>query len=180
MRLARACLLIAAALLTCAPSVHAQPQGTARIIVGFPPGGTTDILARVFAETLRATIGRSVIVENRPGAGGQIAAMALKASLPDGNTLMVVPDYALSLYPYTVKSPPYDTLKDFIPVAHLGSFYGGFAVNHDAPVKDIKAWVEWAKLDATNRSYGSPGAGSEMHFFRSEERRVEKGWRVVW
>jgi tripartite-type tricarboxylate transporter receptor subunit TctC len=164
MKLAQACLLTVA-LLMCVQSVHAQTQGTVRILVGFPPGGAVDILARVFAETLSATIGRSVVVENRSGAGGQIAATVLKASLPDGNTLMVLPDYALTLYPYTVNAPPYDTLKDFVPVAHLGSFYSGFAVHRDVPAKDIKGWVEWAKFEAKNRSYGSPGAGSELHFF---------------
>src|SRR5206468_2615005 len=125
MRLVQA-LLIAAALLVCIPPLQAQTQGAVRILVGFPPGGTVDILARVFAEVLRSAIGRSVIVENRGGAGGQIAATVLKSSSPDGNTLMVLPDFALTLYPYTVSAPAYDTLKDFVPVAHLGSFYSGF------------------------------------------------------
>lgn len=163
MKLTQVCLIVGAVFLSFSP-VWAQPQATARILSGFPPGGSVDILARVFAETLSGTIGRPVIVETRSGAGGQIAATALKASSPDGNTLMVLPDFVLTLYPYTVKAPTYDTLRDFVPVAHLGSFDNGFAISERVPAKNLREWAEWAKGNTKNASYGSSGPGSEHHF----------------
>src|SRR3990172_10873789 len=95
--------LAVAALILCAATAEAQT--TARILSGYPPGGAVDALARVFAEKLAEAIGRPVVVETRAGASGQIAAMALKAAAPDGNTLMVVPEAVIVLSPHTVKTP---------------------------------------------------------------------------
>ena len=154
--------LAVAALILCAAT--AQAQTTARILVGYPPGGAVDALARVFAEKLAEAIGRPVVVETRTGASGQIAATALKASAPDGNTLMVVPDSALVLYPHTVRTPAYDTLKDFVPVAHVGSYDIGLAVGASVPANDLREWVGWTKADKKNATYGSAGAGTNLHF----------------
>src|SRR3990172_1261142 len=145
-------------------SATAQAQTTARILSGYPPGGAVDALARVFAEKLAEAIGRPVVVETRAGAAGQIAAMALKAAAPDGNTLMVVPDSALVLYPHTVRTPAYDTLKDFVPVAHVGSYDIGLAVGASVPANDLREWVGWTKADKKNATYGSAGAGTNLHF----------------
>ncbi len=156
-------LAVAAFVLTfCAAPALAQT--TARILVGFPPGGALDALARVFAEKLAEAIGRPVLVENRAGASGQIAAVALKASTPDGNTLMVVPDSAITLYPHTVRKPAYDTLNDFVPIAHIGSYDSGLAVGPNVPAGDLKEWLSWVKADKKNAIYGSPGPGSNQQF----------------
>src|SRR3990172_10391673 len=155
--------LAVAALILCAAT--AQAQTTARILVGYPPGGAVDALARVFAEKLAEAIGRPVVVETRTGASGQIAATALKASAPDGNTLMVVPDSALVLYPHTVRTPAYDTLKDFVPVAHVGSYDIGLAVGASVPANDLREWVGWTKADKKNATYGSAGGGTNPPFF---------------
>ena len=159
---ARSVLAVATtALFFCAAAAQAQ---TIRIMVGFPPGGTTDVLARVFAEKLSEAIGRPAIAENRPGGSGRIAIVALKASAPDGNTLMIVPDSAITLFPHTVDTPPYDTLNDFVPVAHVGSFESGLAIAPHVPANDLKEWIAWVKADKKNAVYGSPSAGSNQHF----------------
>ena len=159
MRSARA--VLAVVLFVGAVAAHAQ---TLRIMVGFPPGGTTDVLARVFAEKLSEALGRPAIVENRPGGSGRIAIVALKASAPDGNTLMIVPDSAITLFPHTVDTPPYDTLNDFVPVAHVGSFETGLAIAPNVPANDLKEWIAWIKADRKRAVYGSPSAGSNQHF----------------
>ena len=161
MNLARFFLAVAAFVL-CAGT--AQAQTTARILIGYPPGGSMDVLARMFPEKLAEAIGRPVVVETRAGASGQIAATALKAAAPDGNTLMVAPDSIMTLYPHTVKMLAYDTLNDFVPVAHIGSFDYGLAVGAGVPANDLREWVSWAKADKRNATYGSPGAGASAHF----------------
>lgn len=162
MNLARFFVAVAAVILFCAGT--AQAQTAARILSGYPPGGAVDALARVFAEKLAEAIGRPFVVETRAGAAGQIAAMALKASAPDGNTLMVVPDSAIVLYPHTVRTPAYDTLNDFVPVAHAGSYEIGLAVGAGVPANDLREWISWAKADKKNATYGSAGAGTNLHF----------------
>jgi len=142
----------------------AQAQTTARILIGYPPGGSMDAVTRMCAEKLAEAIGRPVVVETRTGASGQIAATALKAAAPDGNTLMVAPDSIMTLSPHTVKTPAYDTLNDFVPVAHIGSFDYGLAVGASVPANDLKEWIRWAKADKKNAVYGSPGAGATAHF----------------
>ena len=97
-------------------------QAPARILSGFPPGGAVDVLARIFAEKWGEAIGRPVIVDTRAGATGQIALEALKAAAPDGNTVIVSPDSNIVVYPHTVSKPAFDTLRDFVPVAHVGRY----------------------------------------------------------
>jgi tripartite-type tricarboxylate transporter receptor subunit TctC len=157
-------LLVGAAFVLSCVSGAAQAQVPVRVLVGFVPGGELDAVARLFAEKLAEGIGRPVLVENRAGAGGQIAIRTLKASAPDGNSLMVIPDSTITLYPHTVKAPEYDTLKDFVPIAHLGSFYNGLAVGAGVPAKDFAEWLSWVKSDPKNATYGSPGAGTVPHF----------------
>jgi tripartite-type tricarboxylate transporter receptor subunit TctC len=142
--------------------VSAQTQ--IRIMSGYPPGGAVDALARIFAERLAEALGRPVVVETRAGAAGQISAMAVKTAPPDGNTLMVVPDSQITLYPHTVSKPVYDTLKDFLPVAHLGSYPIAFAIHPNIPARDLQEFLAWAKAAPKNAAYGSGGVGSTLHF----------------
>jgi tripartite-type tricarboxylate transporter receptor subunit TctC len=161
---ARKLCSVASALLVSLFVGSAQAQTAVRILSGYPPGGAVDALARVFAEKLGEALEKPVVVETRTGASGQIAATALKASPPDGATLMVVPDSALTLYPHTVKTPAYDTLNDFVPVAHLGSYDIGFGVGTAVPANTLKEWAAWVKSNPKNGTYGSPGAGTNQHF----------------
>lgn len=153
-----------AAALFCVMAGSALAQTPARILVGYPPGGAVDALARIFAERLAEALGRPVVVETRAGASGQIAAAAVKAAPPDGSTLMVCPEAVMVLSPHTTKTLPYDTLTDFTPIAHIGAFEYGLAVGTKVPAADLKGWVTWTKADARNASYGSAGAGTTPHF----------------
>jgi tripartite-type tricarboxylate transporter receptor subunit TctC len=134
-----------------------------RIISGFPPGGAVDALARIFAERLAESLGRPVVVETRAGAAGLIGAQAVKSSVPDGNTLMVVPDSMITLYPHTVKKPGYDSLNDFLPIAHVGSYPFGFAISTSVPAGDLNEYLAWARSSG-NANYGTAGIGTNMHF----------------
>lgn len=150
------------ALLT-STGVAAQVPG--RIISGFPPGGAVDILARLFAEEFARDLGRPFVVETKSGAGGQIAAELVKAAAPDGNTLMIMPDSNMTVYPHTTRKATYDSLVDFVPVAHLGGYDLGFAIALATPAADFAGFVNWAKGAKDPVSYGSPAAGSVPHFY---------------
>jgi len=147
--------------LLCAPAA-AQ---TARMLVGYPPGGAVDVLGRIFAEPMGEALGRTVIVENRPGAVGQIAAEALKAAPPDGGTLMLAPDATVIFRPQTLAKPPYDPLVDFAPVAHTGRWNFALAVQAELRVKTLAEYVSWVKADAGRAVFASSGAGGSTHFF---------------
>jgi tripartite-type tricarboxylate transporter receptor subunit TctC len=154
-------VLALAAALACAPAA-AQ---TARMLVGYPPGGAVDVLGRIFAEPMGEALGRTVIVENRPGAVGQIAAEALKAAPPDGGTLMLAPDATVIFRPQTLSKPPYDPLADFAPVAHTGRWNFALAVHSELRVKTLAEYVSWVKADAGRAVFASSGAGGSTHFF---------------
>ena len=144
--------------------IRAQGLETAKIIVGFPPGGTTDVMARKVADKLRGPYARTVIVENRPGAGGQLGVVALKDSPPDGSTLLLTPSSMLSIYPYTFRTLQYK-LEDVAPVSLAMYTHHVFSVGPAVPesVKDLKSFFAWAKANPDKATYGSPGAGSMPH-----------------
>lgn len=140
-------------------------RAPAKMLVGYPPGGAVDVLGRLFAEPMAEALGRTVIVENRPGAVGQIAAEALKAAAPDGNTLMVAPDATVIIRPQTLSKPPFDPLADFAPVAHAGNWAFALGVHAGLPVKTLADYVSWAKANPDKASFASSGAGGSTHFF---------------
>jgi tripartite-type tricarboxylate transporter receptor subunit TctC len=104
----------AAAALALPTLVRAQGR-TLRILVGFPPGGGTDAIARLIGEALKAELGDTAVVENKAGAGGQLAAQALKAAAPDGNTVFISHDRTISILPLVSKTPGFERAKDFVP-----------------------------------------------------------------
>lgn len=145
----------------------AQAQASldmAKILVGFPPGGTTDALSRRVADKLRGSYASNVIVENKPGAGAQIAISALKAAPADGSTLLLTPSSMLSVYPFTYSKLPY-TLDDLAPVSVACFFSHGFGVGPAVPasVKTIKDFLAWAKANPDRANFASPAAGSIPH-----------------
>lgn len=147
----------------------ARAQGlpeSARILAGFAPGGTVDVTARRVADKLRDVVARSVVVENRTGAGGQIALSGLKTSPADGLTLLVTPMSMLGIYPHTYKKLPYDPVADFQPVSQAVRFDFGFAVGPMVPasVKTLAEFVAWCKANPKDANFGSPAAGSVPHF----------------
>ena len=147
----------------------ARAQGlpeTARILAGFAPGGTVDVPARRSADRLRDVLAKSVVVENRTGAGGQIALSALKTAPADGLTLLVTPMSMVGIYPHTYKKLPYDPVADFQPVSQAVRFDFGFAVGPMVPasVKTLADFVAWCKANPKDANFGSPAAGSVPHF----------------
>jgi tripartite-type tricarboxylate transporter receptor subunit TctC len=136
-----------------------------KILVGFPPGGTADIMARAVADKMKDTLGQPVIVENRPGAIGRIAADAVKSAPPDGTTIMVMPIGPMAVVPHTYKSLTYDPIKDFAPIGMGSTFQFALAAG---PMSNAKTWAEyvaWAKANPKKSSYATSGAGSLPHFF---------------
>ena len=123
-------------------------QSTVKLLVGFPPGGGTDAIARILAEKLKDQLGTTVVVENKSGAGGQLAAQALKAAAPDGLTLFLTHDHTISILPQVVKTPGFDSAKDFVPVAGFATFVNAFAVSGGTPAKTYQDYVAWVRGNA--------------------------------
>ncbi|MFY7854749.1 MAG: tripartite tricarboxylate transporter substrate-binding protein [Rubrivivax sp.] len=156
--------LVAASLLSL--PARAQ-QGVVKILVGYPAGATSDALTRVIAEHMAGTLKQTMIVENKPGAGGRIANELVKAAPADGLTLLMTPIATMGIFPHSYAGQlRYDPLKDFAPVAHLTSFQVGLGVGTQVPAKTLAEYVAWVKTDpAKNGFYGSAAPGSIPHFF---------------
>ncbi len=135
---------VALALCTLLGSAHADPQ-TIKVLVGFPPGGGTDAIARVLAEKLKDQLGANVVVENKAGAGGQLAAQALKASPADGSVLFFSHDHTISILPQVVKNPGYHSATDFVPVVGIATFANGLALSSGTPAKTFQEYIQWVK-----------------------------------
>lgn len=144
---------------------RAQSLDTARILTGFPAGGTVDVVARRVADKLRGPYARVTLVENKPGAGGRLAVDELRRSANDGSQLLVTPAAMITLYPHIYAKLPYG-LDDVTPVCSATSVVFGLGVGPAVPesVKTLKDFLAWAKAHPTQASYGSPGAGSPPHF----------------
>ncbi|HJV70325.1 Bug family tripartite tricarboxylate transporter substrate binding protein [Ideonella sp.] len=137
---------------------------TVKILVGFPPGGGTDAIARVLAESLKDELGATVIVENKPGAGGQLAAQALKAAAPDGTTVFLSHDHSISILPQVVKAPGFDPATDFVPVAGFATFVNAFALSGGTPGKSFNDYVAWVRSAGGKGAVGVPAPASVPEF----------------
>ena len=145
--------------------VRAQDSlDVARIISGFPPGGTVDVLARRVADKLRGSYATSMLVENKPGAAGQIGVITLKDANPNGSAMLLTPSSMLSIYPYTYPKLQYK-LDDVAPVSVGAYINHGLAVGPTVPdsVKTLPDFLAWAKAHPAQANFGSPGAGSMPH-----------------
>ena len=151
-------------------SVFAQSQAfpfeTARLITGFAAGGTSDTTCRRVATRLQPDYGRAVVVDNRTGAGGQIAVTYVKSQPADGATILQTPTSILTIYPHIYKKLPYDPLVDLSPVTIACVFDFGFAVGPAVPltIKTVPEFLAWAKTHPEGANFGSPAAGSTPHF----------------
>lgn len=145
-------------------TARAQMPETLRLLVGFPPGGATDTVARRLADKLRGKLAANVIVENRPGAGAQLAVSALKTFPADGQTLLVSPPAPFLLYPFTYKTLPYAP-TDVVPVSLICNFAFAFGVGPAVPasVRNLKDFLDWVKADPARGNFGSPAAGAPPH-----------------
>jgi tripartite-type tricarboxylate transporter receptor subunit TctC len=143
---------------------QAQEKIPLKIIVGFPPGGSADILARLVAERIKGSLDRPVVVENKPGAGGRIALDTVRTAAPDGNTILLAPMGPFVLFPHTFKKLNYDAFTDFTPISQVANFQFAITAGSATTAKNIGELVSLAKADAKNANYGTAGAGTVPHF----------------
>jgi tripartite-type tricarboxylate transporter receptor subunit TctC len=154
--------VLAAAAMT-APHALAQDR-TTRIVVGFPAGGSVDVIARLLAEKLRVSLSQNVIVDNKPGAGGRVALNEVKRAAPDGQTLILSPSGALVISPWLYSNLGYDPIKDFTTISRVTTFDFAITAGPGAPPGDLKAVLAWMKANPTKANYATSGAGTVPHF----------------
>src|SRR5262245_18244377 len=148
---------------------QARAQGAkrpVRIIVGFPPGGGTDVTARILAERLRLPFASSVIVENKPGAAARLSVEYVKNAEPDGSVLLYTPDFPITVYPHSFRSLNYDSLRDLTPVAPTTSSMLTYIIGPAVPasVKSLAHFVQWCKANSDKAIYATTAAGGIPHF----------------
>ncbi len=164
MRLPHAVGLALAALLTFGSSLAGAkdwPTRPIKIVVTFPSGGAPDILARIFSE--KAKLGQTVVVDNKPGAGGNIGSDIVAKSSPDGYTIVMGTVGTHSINGAVFTRMPYDMVKDFEPISLLASTPNLLVVNNDLPVKTVQELIAYGKANPDRLSFGSPGIGTSIH-----------------
>ena len=132
------------------------PNRPIRLIVHFPAGTSTDVIARSFADSISPKLGQQIIIDNKAGAEGSIAASELKRSAPDGYTILLATNSAMSGVPTTRKTPPYDVTTDFTPITDIGRYNFFVYVNKDIPVKTLSELIAYAKANPGKIAYGAP------------------------
>ena len=161
-------LLLSAALAATAPAALAQsekyPSRPIKLIVGYPPGGSTDVAARILADQLAKSLGQSVIVENRSGASGTIGAASVAKSDPDGYTLLFGSATDVANNRATIKNVPYETLKDFQPITLVGRVPFLLLTNSSVPANSVGQLIEWIKSNPGKVNYSTFGRGTTNHF----------------
>jgi tripartite-type tricarboxylate transporter receptor subunit TctC len=159
-----AALSVAALLATASAMCHAQvwPTKPIRMLVGFPPGGPTDVIARIVSEKVAAQTGGRFVIDNRPGAAGNIAVEILTKSNADGNTLLYSSN-AIALSPGLYAKLPYDPLTDVAPITEIGSGCLIFVVHPSLPVTSVQEFVDYAKARPGQLNYASSGTGTSTH-----------------
>jgi tripartite-type tricarboxylate transporter receptor subunit TctC len=158
--------LFAAAALCVAPATlfaQAFPSKPVRIVVPYPAGGTTDLMARALQEPVQKALGQPLVIENKPGASGIIAAREVARSAPDGHTLLFINSGIVAVTPYVVKDAGFDGVKDFSPIALVSTAPLLMVVNAAVPANDIRGFIEYAKQQATPVEFASAGVGSFGH-----------------
>ena len=165
-----AALAVAAGLVAAAlPAAHAQAQPQLdtplRIVVGYAPGGATDRVARIVGDKLAARLGVPVVVDNKPGAGGRLAAQQVKATPPNQNVLMLANPAVMIVAPLVFKDNNYDPERDFVPVSHVSDYDFALAVSPTLPVRELSHLLAWMRANPTQANVGVPATGSLPHFF---------------
>jgi len=140
------------------------PDKPLKILVGFPAGGGSDVMARVIAEAIKQRTGRSIIIDNKAGASGTIAGEALKNSPPDGTTICYMPS-ATVVQKLTMASIPFDPQADLAPITLAGTVQTAVCVSPTIGVSSLKEYIEWLKKNPARASFGTTAMGSFTHFF---------------
>jgi tripartite-type tricarboxylate transporter receptor subunit TctC len=155
--------LAAVLVLPLVASAQAYPAKAVRILCPFPPGGGVDITARALAHELSALLGQPVIVENRPGAGGNVAAAEVARSAPDGHTLFVTLNALHAISPHLYAKLPFDAMKDFAFITPLVSFNNVLVVNPAGPAQSVQEVIALAKREPGKLTFASSGNGTNIH-----------------
>jgi len=164
--LSRALAIALGASMLTSPLLAQMPT---RILVGFPAGGGTDAIARILGERLKDELGAPVVVENKAGAGGQIAAQTLKAAAPDGHTLFLSHDHSITILPLVMKNPGYESSKDFVPVAGFATFVNAIALSGGTPATSFSGYVDWVRQQGGGKgAVGIPAPASVPQFLVQE------------
>lgn len=148
-------------------SVHAQAQldSPLRIVVGYAPGGATDRVARIVGDKLAAKLGVPVVVDNKPGAGGRLAAQQVKNTPANQNVLMLANPAVMVVAPLVFKDNGYDAERDFVPVSHVNDYDFALAVSPTLPVRELSHLLAWMRANPGQANVGVPATGSLPHFF---------------
>ncbi len=136
-----------------------------RLVLGYPAGASSDTITRLIADKMRVSLDRPVVVENKPGANGIVANLAVKTAAPDGNTLLMTPLANMVAFPHSYTKLDYDPFKDYVPVAHVAAFQIAFGVGADVPAKTLAEYVALAKKGGRYANFASAAVGSLPHFF---------------
>jgi tripartite-type tricarboxylate transporter receptor subunit TctC len=162
----RRTLALGLATLPLAWKAAAQPlDGPVRIVVPYAPGGSTDRVARIVGERLQASLGVPVVVENRTGAGGRLAAQQLKSTPANQNVLMVANPALMVVAPLVFKDNGYDADRDFVPLSQVNDYEFGLAVAGAVPVRELNHLLAWLRANPEKANFGVPATGSLPHFF---------------
>src|SRR3954468_9262867 len=156
-------LLVLASLLAPVSNAQTYPTKPITIVIGYTPGAVSDLTARTIADGLHQAWGQPVIVDNRPGSGGNIGATFVARAAPDGYTLMIGTDATMASNVHLYKHAGFDPVRDFAPVAYAGVNIICLAVNAELPIKSVADVIAYAKQNPGKLSYGSSGTGSPHH-----------------
>lgn len=161
---------LTAALALATPAAQAQPAAPAadaplRLVVGYPPGGSSDRVARIVADKLQARLGSPVIVENKTGAGGRVSAQYVKAAPAQQPMLLLANPAVMVVAPLVYPDAGYDAERDFQAVSHVNSYEFGVAVGSAVPVRELPHLLAWLRANPDKANFGVPATGSLPHFF---------------
>ena len=144
---------------------HAQlNEPPIRVVIPYAAGGVGEAMMRVIAEAMRTRLGRTIIIENRPGAAGRLGIQSVKDAPADGSVLLFTPIAPMAVFPHVYDRLGYDPVRDFAPISQVASFDLAVAVGAHVPARSLKELVDWLKADPARAAYGTPAAGSLPHF----------------
>ena len=177
--LTRLFVVVAAALLGLPAAAENYPTRPIRLYVAFPPGGAADIVARLVAQPLSARLGQPVVVENKPGSGGNIAGELIARAAPDGYSLLIGPDNLFTINPHLFNKMSFDPLKDIVPIATVQSNALVLAINPKVPANDLKEFIALANRSDPPLFYASIGNGSLHHLAMEMLKQEEAGIKLT-
>ena len=157
-------LIVAVSVGTSSAMAQSASRPPARILVGFSPGGTLDVVTRALADQLHEPLHRTVVVENKPGAGGKIAVDALRAAPSDGSVAMLCPDFLQSIYPFVFNKLNYAAQRDILPASTVVEFPMALAVPASSPVKTFAEYAPWVRAHPEHANFGHAASGGPTHF----------------